>query len=86
MPPGAVVCAVGDVHGRLDLLEPALAALFRIRQEAWDAGKSFAAVLLASGGSSVQVLIGLLPIAVVAGICATALAWRTPRAETLAPH
>ena len=46
MPPGAVVCAVGDVHGRLDLLEPALAALFRIRQEAWDAGKSFAAVLL----------------------------------------
>ena len=22
MPPGVVVCAVGDVHGRLDLLEP----------------------------------------------------------------
>jgi serine/threonine protein phosphatase 1 len=41
-----VVCAVGDVHGRLDLLDPALDALFRIRREAWDAGKSFAAVLL----------------------------------------
>ncbi len=46
MPPGAVVCAVGDVHGRLDLLEPALEALFHIRQQSWDAGKSFAAVLL----------------------------------------
>ena len=45
-PPGVVVCAVGDIHGRLDLLEPALEALFRIRREAWTAGKSFAAVML----------------------------------------
>ena len=49
-------------------------------------GPAFGAVLLASGGSSVQVLIGLLPIAAVAGICAAALAWRAPEAETLAPH
>jgi serine/threonine protein phosphatase 1 len=46
MPPGVVVCAVGDVHGRLDLLEPALEALFHIRQQSWEAGKSFAALLL----------------------------------------
>ncbi len=45
-PPGVVVCAVGDIHGRLDLLEPALEELFRIRREAWTAGKSFAAVML----------------------------------------
>jgi AAHS family 3-hydroxyphenylpropionic acid transporter len=49
-------------------------------------GPAFAAVLLASGGSSVQVLMGLLPIAAVAGICATALAWRSPPSEVLATH
>ena len=37
---------MGDIHGRLDLLEPALVELFRIRREAWTAGKSFAAVML----------------------------------------
>jgi serine/threonine protein phosphatase 1 len=46
LPSGLVVCAVGDVHGRLDLLEPALEELFRLRSEALAAGKSFAAVLL----------------------------------------
>lgn len=42
-------------------------------------GPAFAAVLLASGGGSVQVLIGLLPIALVSGLCAAALSWRTPQ-------
>jgi AAHS family 3-hydroxyphenylpropionic acid transporter len=41
-------------------------------------GPAFAAVLLASGGSSVQVLMGLLPIVIVAGICAAVLTWRAP--------
>ncbi len=49
-------------------------------------GPAFAAVLLASGGSSVQVLIGLLPIVIVAGICALALAWRAPAGQVLATH
>ncbi|HLZ76223.1 MFS transporter [Phenylobacterium sp.] len=49
-------------------------------------GPAFAAVLLASGGNSAQVLMGLLPIAVVAGICAAALTWRTPEGQVLATH
>jgi AAHS family 3-hydroxyphenylpropionic acid transporter len=49
-------------------------------------GPAFAAVLLASGGSSVQVLMGLLPIVIVAGICAAALTWRPPSPEMLATH
>jgi MFS transporter, AAHS family, 3-hydroxyphenylpropionic acid transporter len=40
------------------------------------AGPAFAAVLLASGGSAAQVLTGLLPIAIVGGVCVLALAWR----------
>jgi AAHS family 3-hydroxyphenylpropionic acid transporter len=49
-------------------------------------GPALAAVLLASGGSSTQVLIGLLPIAIVSGLCAAALSWRaTPQGE-LATH
>ncbi|THD68681.1 MFS transporter [Phenylobacterium sp.] len=42
------------------------------------AGPAFAAVLLASGGSAAQVLTGLLPIAIVGGVCVLALAWRRP--------
>ena len=49
-------------------------------------GPAFAAVLLASGGSSVQVLMGLLPIVIVAGICAAVLTWRAPAREVLATH
>jgi AAHS family 3-hydroxyphenylpropionic acid transporter len=49
-------------------------------------GPAFAAVLLASGGSSGQVLIGLLPIAVVSGLCAAALSWRRPTTGELATH
>ena len=44
-------------------------------------GPAFAAVLLASGGSSGQVLLGLLPIVVMAGLCGAALSWRTPEPE-----
>ena len=36
---------------------------------------------MAAGGSSVQVLMGLLPMAVVAGVCALVLAWRSPRED-----
>jgi len=42
------------------------------------AGPAFAALLLASGGSATQVLTGLLPIAIVGGICVLALGWRRP--------
>ncbi|MGZ3376207.1 MAG: MFS transporter [Phenylobacterium sp.] len=49
-------------------------------------GPAFAAVLLASGGSSAQVLMGLLPIVIVAGLCAAALTWRPPSAQVLATH
>jgi AAHS family 3-hydroxyphenylpropionic acid transporter len=49
-------------------------------------GPAFAAVLLASGGSSVQVLMGLLPIALVSGLCAAALSWRGGEARVLATH
>jgi AAHS family 3-hydroxyphenylpropionic acid transporter len=49
-------------------------------------GPAFAAVLLASGGSSVQVLMGLLPIALVSGLCAAALSWRGGQARVLATH
>jgi AAHS family 3-hydroxyphenylpropionic acid transporter len=49
-------------------------------------GPAFAAILLASGGNSGQVLIGLLPIALVAGLCAAALSWRPPTPEVLAAH
>ncbi|HZZ33662.1 MAG TPA: MFS transporter [Phenylobacterium sp.] len=42
------------------------------------AGPAFAAMLLASGGSAAQVLTGLLPIAIVGGICVLALGWRGP--------
>lgn len=41
-------------------------------------GPALAAILLASGGSAAQVLTGLLPIALVGGICVLALAWRRP--------
>ncbi|HEX3888062.1 MAG TPA: MFS transporter [Phenylobacterium sp.] len=49
-------------------------------------GPALGAVLLASGGNSGQVLVGLFPIALAAGLCATVLAW--PRAQTaeLATH
>jgi AAHS family 3-hydroxyphenylpropionic acid transporter len=49
-------------------------------------GPAFGAVLLASGGNSGQVLIGLLPIALIAGFCAAALSWRPPAPEVLAAH
>jgi MFS transporter, AAHS family, 3-hydroxyphenylpropionic acid transporter len=42
------------------------------------AGPAFAAALLASGGSAAQVLTGLMPIAIVGGICVLALGWRKP--------
>ena len=42
-------------------------------------GPVLAGILLAAGGSSVQVLMGLLPMAVVGGACALFLAWRAPR-------
>jgi len=41
-------------------------------------GPALAAILLAAGGSSVQVLTGLLPMAVIGGACAALLAWRAP--------
>jgi AAHS family 3-hydroxyphenylpropionic acid transporter len=44
------------------------------------AGPAFAAALLASGGSAAQVLTGLMPIAVVGGICVLALGWKKPAA------
>lgn len=44
------------------------------------AGPASAAVLLASGGDAAQVLGGLLPVAVVGGICVLALGWRKPAA------
>ena len=44
-------------------------------------GPLLAGILLAAGGSSVQVLMGLLPMAVVAGVCALVLAWRSPRED-----
>jgi MFS transporter, AAHS family, 3-hydroxyphenylpropionic acid transporter len=42
------------------------------------AGPAFAALLLASGGSAAEVLTGLLPIAIVGGICVLSLGWRRP--------
>ncbi|WP_394761659.1 MFS transporter [Phenylobacterium sp.] len=41
-------------------------------------GPLLAGILLAAGGSSVQVLMGLLPMALVGGACAAFLAWRAP--------
>ena len=41
-------------------------------------GPLLAGVLLAAGGGSAQVLMGLLPLAVVGGVCAAILAWRAP--------
>ncbi len=42
-------------------------------------GPLFGASLVGSGHDSSQVLMGLMPIVVVGGICAIALAWRVPR-------
>jgi AAHS family 3-hydroxyphenylpropionic acid transporter len=42
-------------------------------------GPLFAASLLASGRSSAQVLIGVLPIAVAGGLCVGFLGWRKLR-------
>jgi AAHS family 3-hydroxyphenylpropionic acid transporter len=42
-------------------------------------GPLFAASLLASGRSSAQVLIGVLPIAVAGGLCVGLLGWRELR-------
>ena len=50
------------------------------------AGPAFAAVLLASGGGSAQVLTGLLPIALLSGLCAAALSWRAAPQGELATH
>ena len=44
-------------------------------------GPLLAGILLAAGGSSVQVLMGLLPMAVVGGACAAFLAWRAPTGD-----
>lgn len=44
-------------------------------------GPLLAGILLAAGGNSVQVLMGLLPMAVVGGACAVFLAWRAPTGD-----
>lgn len=44
--PDAVVCAIGDIHGRLDLTEAAVTELRRLGQEAAAEHKTFTAVFL----------------------------------------